>query len=67
MDFEKLADEFIEEGAWQGSPRIAVELFAKWLAQHEAAQQNVQANGVCACANRHIGEDHICVNCGGVA
>ncbi len=26
-----------------------------------------QADGACTCANRHIGEDHICVNCGGVA
>lgn len=42
MDFEKLADEFIAEGGWQGSPRIAIELFAKWLAEHEAAQQSVQ-------------------------
>ena len=42
MDFEKLADKFIEEGGWQGSPRIAIELFAKWLAEQEAAQQSVQ-------------------------
>ena len=41
MDFEKLADKFIEEGGWQGSPRIAIELFAKWLAEQEAAQQSV--------------------------
>ena len=41
MDFEKLADKFIEEGGWQGSPRIAIELFAKWLAEQEAAKQSV--------------------------
>ena len=45
MDFEKLADKFIEEGGWQGSPRIAIELFAKWLAEQEAAQQSVQLTG----------------------
>ena len=32
-----------------------------------AAEQSVQADGACTCANRHIGEDHICTNCGGVA
>ena len=45
MDFEKLADKFIEEGGWQGSPRIAIELFAKWLAEQEAAQQSVHWTG----------------------
>lgn len=24
-------------------------------------------DAACTCANRHIGEDYICVNCGGVA
>jgi len=42
MDFLKMADEFIEEGGWQGSPRIAVELFAKWLEERAAAQQRLQ-------------------------
>lgn len=37
----------------------------KRLTSFNAAQQS-QTDGAC-CANRHIGEDHICVNCGGVA
>ncbi len=36
-------------------------------ASYKAAEQSAQADGACTCANRHIGEDHICVNCGGVA
>jgi len=40
-----------------------IQEFYAWL----AAQQSVQADGACTCANRHIGEDYICVNCGGVA
>ena len=69
MDFEKLADKFIEEGGWQGSPRIAIELFAKWLAEQEAAQQSVQPTSACCRAEiipgiRH-GEPSLCANCGG--
>ena len=51
MDFEKLADKFIEEGGWQGSPRIAIELFAKWLEEHNASQQSVQRTTDGACEN----------------
>ena len=53
MDFEKLADKFIEEGGWQGSPRIAVELFAKWLAEQEATQQSVQRTGLNVPDHKH--------------
>ena len=41
--------------------------FTAFWSGFKAAQQSVQADGACTCANRHIGEDHICVNCGGVA
>lgn len=44
----------------------ALQMFAK-SALENASQHSVQADGACTCANRHIGEDHICVNCGGVA
>ena len=38
-----------------------------WCGEFKDAQQSVQADGACTCANRRIGEDHICINCGGVA
>ncbi len=54
MDYSKLADEFIEEGAWQGAPVIAVSMFAKWLEEREAAQQSVQADGFSGHANNCV-------------
>ena len=41
MDYSKLADQFVEEGAWQGVPVIAVSMFAKWLEEREAAEQGL--------------------------
>ena len=65
MDFEKLADKFIEEGGWQGSPRIAIELFAKWLAEQEAAQQSEQLTGAwCPKCNLPPDEFGDCIRCG---
>ncbi len=41
MDYKELAKKFIEDGAWDGVPAIAVRLFAQWLEEHEAAEQSV--------------------------
>ena len=68
MDFEKLADKFIEEGGWQGSPRIAVELFAKWLAEQEVRPTPRAldgATGLCKCDTGYPFATHpICGICG---
>lgn len=69
MDYSKLADEFIEEGAWQGSPVIAVSMFAKWLEEREAAQQTF-APDVChgTADGRHLFQNdnngRYCFACG---
>ena len=42
MDYSKLADEFIEDGVWQGLPVIAISMFAKWIEEHEANKHNSQ-------------------------
>ena len=39
MDFAKLANQYIKDGAWDGAPAVAVRHFAKWLEEHVAAQQ----------------------------
>lgn len=44
MDYKELAKQFIEDGAWDGVPAIAVRLFAQWLEEHEAAEHRVQAD-----------------------
>ena len=41
MDYKELAKQFIEDGAWDGVPAIAVRLFAQWLEEHEAAEQGL--------------------------
>lgn len=38
MDYNELAKQFIEDGAWGGVPAIVVKLFAQWLEEHEALQ-----------------------------
>ena len=42
MDYSKLADEFIEEGAWLGVSVIAIRGFAKWIEEREATKHCVQ-------------------------
>lgn len=42
MDYSKLADEFIEEGAWLGVSVIAVRGFAKWIEEREATKHRAQ-------------------------
>ena len=42
MDYSKLAEEFIEEGAWQGVPVIAIRGFAKWIEERESIKHRVQ-------------------------
>jgi len=60
MDYSKLADEFIEEGAWQGTPVIAVSMFAKWLEEREAAQQTLAPDAATLCpeCGRDMREGH---------
>lgn len=44
MDYKDLAKQFIEDGAWDGVPAIAVRLFAQWLEEHEAAEQSMHTD-----------------------
>jgi len=66
MDYSKLANQFIEEGKWEGLPTVSVRLFAKWLEEKEVAQENTQNTKRCEHKNTipNLPSFVECLDCG---
>ena len=56
MDYAKLLEKYLEDNRALGiSPKDVLRNFVSWL-NEQAAQQRVQTDGVCTCAN--VDDDH---------